>query len=65
MNILSGSEDVGDDVSESVATKLDLSLSNLLVLLDVFIRDNAVLFNVGVSVLRAELEGFFTPGIDV
>ena len=65
MTVLSRSEDVSDDVSESVATELDLSLSNLLVLLEVFVRGSFVLFDVGVSVLRTGLVGFFTPDIDV
>ena len=65
MNFLRRSEDFGDDVSESVATELDLSLSNLLVLLDVFIRGKLVLFDAGVSILRTGLVRFFTPDIDV
>jgi len=65
LTVLSRSEDVSDDVSESVATELDLSLSNLLVLLEVFVRGSFVLFDVGVSVLRTGLVGFFTPDIDV
>lgn len=59
------SEDLFDQVGESVAAHHDLLFNGVLVLLNIGLRKRLVFMNVGVDIVLGELERFLGPHVNI